>query len=609
METSATEHEVKLLHPRLRLFRERFAAVPLGQRIRNWVWNFLFPPQALHKVQSFIESSSLLAPAAFVDASLSHLQARYQLDPIALERIPEQGALIVVSNHPLGAVDALCLISALSRRRHDIRLFANDMLQAIAPLSPLLIPIDIFSKRSNVQANRAAQAHLEAGGCLVIFPAGEVSRLGPQGIADRQWQPGFARLALRTGASVLPMYVQARNSLLFYLAALMHKELATLMLVREALKPYPSRTVRLETGSLIESIAPQSSMQELYEQKDLLQGLLVQARSAVYDLQHRLQSPRLAKRASIAAEGNTRQWWSELQRAEVLAVTSDHRELRLARVQRGSALLQELGRVREQAFRHVGEGGSQARDIDDFDLLYEHLILVDPRSLEIVGAYRLGLGSELLAQGGERGFYSATLFSYMDAFREKLPDSLELGRSFLNPKWFRTRALDELWIGIGLYLARHTHVRWLFGLVSASAALPVPARNAIVRYYSVHFGSAVTMARAHQPWTCSEPVADFAALEKDQAFALLRAELKRQGVSLPPLFKLYSDLTFDSGVSFLAFGVDPKFCHCVDGLVLVDTRKVKPEKAKRWLPTVLTDSDTSNRHGEVSDAKAAQRIH
>jgi putative hemolysin len=585
-----------------------FAAVPLGQRIRAWLWNFLFPPQALRKVQSFIESSSLLAPAAFVDASLVHLQARYQLDPLALERIPEQGALIVVANHPLGAVDALCLISALSRRRCDIRLFANDMLKAITPLAPLLIPIDVFSKRSNVEANRAAQAHLETGGCLVIFPAGEVSRLGLQGIRDRQWQPGFARLALRTSTPVLPMHLHARNSLLFYLAALIHKELATLMLVREALKPFPSRTVRIEVGDPMSAAVAQSSIDKLYERRDLLQELMIQARASVYDLHARLPLP-LEKPAPIAVEGSTRQWWRELQGAELLAVTSDQRELRLARVQHGSALLQELGRVREQSFRHVGEGSSQSRDIDNFDLMYEHLILVDPRALEIVGAYRLGLGSELAAQAGERGFYSATLFSFTDAFREKLPNALELGRSFLNPKWFRTRALDELWIGIGLYLVRHAHVRWLFGLVSASATLPVPARNAIVGFYSAHFGSAECMARAHQPWACAQPDAGFAALEKEQAFALLRTELKHLGVSLPPLFKLYSDLAYDGGVSFLSFGVDPQFCNCMDGLVLVDIHKVKPEKAKRWLPSLLTESESSKGLGEVNNAKVARRIH
>lgn len=70
-------------------------------------------------------------------------------------------------------------------------------------------------------------------------------------------------------------------------------------------------------------------------------------------------------------------------------------------------ILRELGRLREIAFRAVGEGSGRRRDLDSFDDDYYHLILWDEDDLEVVGAYRFvpteqqlekkGLGSTVIA--------------------------------------------------------------------------------------------------------------------------------------------------------------------------------------------------------------------
>ncbi len=323
----------------------------------------------------------------------------------------------------------------------------------------------------------------------------------------------------------------------------------------------------------------------------------------------------------IAAPGCTHRWWLELQQTELLSVTPDGRELRLARLELGSALLDELGRVREISFRHIGEGSGKARDLDRFDGHYEHLLLIDPKALEIVGAYRFGRAEAILPIHGITGLYCESLFEFGAEFQARLGQALELGRSFIQPQWFRSRALDELWTGIGLYLQRYPQIRWLFGPVSASATLPEAARAQIVEFYAQFYGSAEVLAHARRPALQARSAIEFRALAIDDAFALLRSELKSLGVAVPPLFKQYTELTELGGVRFLAFGTDPEFANCIDGLVLVDLTQIKLAKAQRWLKAKRRISaDEADAHArkapfkvpgaikELSDANAAGAI-
>ena len=94
-------------------------------------------------------------------------------------------------------------------------------------------------------------------------------------------------------------------------------------------------------------------------------------------------------------------------------------------------MLDEIGRLREIAFRAVGEGTGRARDLDVFDQTYRHLFVWDRQRHEIAGAYRLGATDEILAASGTAGLYTRTLFDYGDALLTQLGPALELGRSFV----------------------------------------------------------------------------------------------------------------------------------------------------------------------------------
>jgi len=111
--------------------------------------------------------------------------------------------------------------------------------------------------------------------------------------------------------------------------------------------------------------------------------------------------------------------------------------------------------LREVAFRAVGEGSGRRLDLDKYDRDYYHLLLWEPKTLEIIGAYRFAPVAEQVKEKGLEGLYSYSLFNYGTEMDKVLKHGVELGRSFIQPKYWGKRGLEYLWQGIGAYLACH----------------------------------------------------------------------------------------------------------------------------------------------------------
>jgi hypothetical protein len=214
-------------------------------------------------------------------------------------------------------------------------------------------------------------------------------------------------------------------------------------------------------------------------------------------------------------------------------------------------------------------------------------VLWDDEALAIAGAYRLGEAGLILREHGFEGLYSASLFEFAAEARALLSSSVELGRSFVPRAYQGSRSLDLLWQGIGAYLKARPAVTHLFGPVSLSASLPAQAREWIVHYHAHYFGEPDGAARARNPFVISAPVARDAAAawsgrSRDEGFDVLRQRLDALGARLPVLYRQYADLCEPDGVRFLAFGVDPAFGGCVDGLVRLDLARLRPGKRARY---------------------------
>ncbi len=266
-----------------------------------------------------------------------------------------------------------------------------------------------------------------------------------------------------------------------------------------------------------------------------------------------------------------------------LGETGDGKQIRLARLHVDSPLLLEIGRLRELTFRRVGEGTGRARDLDRYDAHYDHIILWDASMQRIAGAYRIARGARVLAEHGVRGLYTASLFEYSDDAMPHLAEGMELGRSFVAPEYWNSRSLDYLWQGIGAYLRMYPRVRYLFGAVSISAALPREAREQLVAYYKHFHGCADGVVASRNPFAYFAAPPSFDQVDADIGFRVLKANLDVLGAVVPTLYKQYTELCEPGGARFLAFGIDPAFNDAIDGLIEIDLHRMRPKKRQRYL--------------------------
>jgi len=568
--------------PRLAEGRARAFAQPVVSLLRRIACE--------ERINSILAQTASLRGFAFVEHVLEHLKISYSVANTDRENIPVEGRVVVVANHPLGALDALALIHLVGSVRRDVKVLANDVLMQLDALSSLLLPLPVFGAGSALGGARDAYRALERDEALIVFPSGEVSRMGAQGVRDSGWSTGFARLALKTGSPVLPVHIAALNSPMFYGVSMLAKPLAALMLAREMFG-----AERARIGFQVGEIVPPSALQESSRQPEQIAR---QMRRHVYRLARRRPTV-FPTSTAIAHPESPLAVRRVLREAEPLGHTLDGKQILLLDAQADCPALREIGRLRELAFRRVGEGTGARRDLDRYDAHYRHLVLWDEHALAIVGAYRLGEAGPILREHGLDGLYSASLFDYAPDAHAFLGEAVELGRSFVQPAYWGSRSLDYLWQGIGAYLRSRPHLRYLFGPVSLSAALPFEAREWIVHYHRHYYGSGESVARARNPFVISAEVeaaatAAWSGRPIEEGIAVLRARLGALDASLPVLYRQYADLCEPAGVRFLDFGVDPAFGGCVDGLVRLDLARLRPAKRARYLDSATRRTDRSD---------------
>ena len=179
----------------------------------------------------------------------------------------------------------------------------------------------------------------------------------------------------------------------------------------------------------------------------------------------------------------------EMKEKEIASIAPDklfevgNYECYLSEAENIPELMHEIGVCREETFRAVGEGTNSSIDTDKYDTYYRHLVLWDKEKKMLVGAYRFGMGAQIMEKYGIDGFYSNTLFRYKKGFAGHLSQSMELGRSFVVPACQKDPlALMLLIKGIMYTLIKNPQVRYLIGPVSISAWYPYFYRSLMVHY-------------------------------------------------------------------------------------------------------------------------------
>jgi putative hemolysin len=527
----------------------------------------------LKEIEGFLGRSGHLRGLAFVEAALEFVQCRYLVDQIERERIPEQGRVVIAANHPMGGIDALVLLALVGSVRRDVKILANDMLMSLDGLADLVIPIRLLGGKPSPENLRLIQQSLQREEALIVFPAGEVSRFTLRGVRDAQWRASFVRIAEQAAAPILPVRIEGRNSALFYGVSAACKPLGTPLLPRELFARSGSRViVRVAAPRRVEEFAAGDRRRAS-----------VQVRQAVYAIGRREENTWTPALAPIVHRPCATRLRRELDHLPLLGETSDGKRIHAGRLATDSTLMREIARLREITFRQVGEGTGKRFDTDIYDSWYDHIVLWDAQQQEVAGAYRAVHGARALAERGLAGLYTASLFEFDAKLVPMIEQGVELGRSFVSPAYWGTRSLDYLWFGIGAWLREHPEVRYLFGPVSISAALPAPARDLMVGYFSRYFGQHDSPARSANPFRYHGGAPDFGDLDADAAMQVLRTQLDALGARIPVLYKQYLELCEPGGASFLAFGVDPDFGNSVDGLIRVDLQRIKRRKFERYI--------------------------
>ena len=529
-------------------------------------------------INQFLEQNSHLKGFDFVDAVLDHFDFDYTVSSNDLDNIPSSGKVVIISNHPLGGLDALCLLKLVGTVRKDVKIVANDFLVGLKALSSLFIHIDSFKNRQRKEDIKKIYEALSKEEAIIIFPAGEVSRASAKGIQDPSWSKGFLNFAEHSNAPILPILVDGKNSKIFYTMSVINKTFSTLLLSHEMFKNQ-SKNINIKVGEIIpnENIIPNGLT------KKYIVNLY---KKHLYALKKGKKSFFLTQKA-IAHPQKRKDLIKELKSSQLLGQTKDGKMIYLYDYVDDSIVLKELGRLRELSFRKVGEGVNKKRDTDKYDIYYQHIILWDEEELEIVGAYRIGNGDFINKNLGIKGFYSNTLFKFENEFNPYLKDSIELGRSFVQPKYWGTRALDYLWYGIGAYLSAHPKIKYMFGPVSISASFPKIAKDMLIFYYSHYYLGEKNLANSKLPYQYSSDIHSlesvFCLNDKKKDFKTLKSSLNSIGVTVPTLFKQYSELCTERGVEFQGFNIDENFSDCVDGFIMVRIDKIKEAQKKRYI--------------------------
>jgi putative hemolysin len=176
-------------------------------------------------------------------AALEHVSdlLALKVEPRGLSRVPAQGRLVVVCNHPTGIADGVAAYDALKTVRPDLFFYANADAHRVSPrFDEVLIPVEwVEAKRSRESARRTlahTRAVMEAEACLVVFPSGRLARRQPGGrLVDPPWASTPVAVARKHGAPVLPIHVAGPWSRLFHLFHRVSGELRDITLFHELL--------------------------------------------------------------------------------------------------------------------------------------------------------------------------------------------------------------------------------------------------------------------------------------------------------------------------------------------------------------------------------------
>lgn len=265
--------------------------------------------------------------------------------------------------------------------------------------------------------------------------------------------------------------------------------------------------------------------------------------------------------------------------------------------------MKEVGRLREEAFRHAGGGTGKALDIDEFDLMdepYMQLIVWNPEEEKILGGYRYLDGTKVkYYPNGQPKLATSHLFHFSENFLTNyLPQTIELARSFVALEYQFTTAgmkglfaLDNLWDGLGALIVENKHIKYFFGKVTMYPDYHSTARNMILYFINKYFKDHEQLVTPITPLQTNTDEKEMERLFVGSCFKedykILNSEVRKLGFNIPPLVNAYMGLS--PTMKMFGTAINDEFGNVEESGILIAVDEIWKEKRDRHIESYIND--------------------
>ncbi len=563
----------------------------------------------LNKMNHIYRSIGHYQGVEFAQKLMEYLNIECDFIPDELKNIPANEPVILVSNHPFGAIDGIMMLAVIGKLRPDLKILTNFLLSYVPNLSSHFLPVNPFTDRpglkSSLKGLKLAKETLAEGGILGLYPSGEVSssRNREKVVKDIPWQPSIIKLIRNAGVPVIPVYFHGENSKFFHFIGKVHPMLRTVRLPHELANKHNKRiSMRIGKPVSVSEIAEYTSDAELgaylYNRTYALESEVCGTKNREKEVKTEYTEPvaQPLDRGLLVEELAALSSRKLFEMADYECYLCDSAEI--------PNMMHELGRLREETFRAVGEGTNKALDTDDYDTYYKQMFLWNRATCELVGAYRLGLGDEIYAEKGIKGFYTDTLFRYKQRMSYYLSHSIELGRSFVVVK-YQKEALPLMLLikGILYTVMRYPNIGYLIGPASISASYPLFYRSMMV-YYLTNRQSLWELKHNVRPihpfkeefYRVNPTDLLYGKMDSLEKFDRFIFKLSDGRYRLPTLLKRYIKMN----AKIIDFNVDPDFNYSLDGLIMLNLSEI-PRLEIELLSKEFADKSEIYRRFDIMD--------
>ena len=229
---------------------------------------------------------------------------------------------------------------------------------------------------------------------------------------------------------------------------------------------------------------------------------------------------------------------------------------------------------------------------------YKQLVVWNPEAEEILGGYRYLLGTDVrFDEKGAPILATSHMFHFSETFiKEYLPQTIELGRSFVTLEYQSTRAgskglfaLDNLWDGLGALTVVMPNVKYFFGKVTMYPSYHRRGRDMILYFLKKHFYDKEELVTPMEPLKSETSEEELKALFcKDtfkEDYKILNCEIRKLGYNIPPLVNAYMSLS--PTMRMFGTAINYEFGDVEETGILIAVDEILEDKRMRHIQTFI----------------------